>query len=340
MLALQAGDAHEAISEFTRALELDAHNPFSLQHRADAYQMAGELDHALEDLEEIIRAKPERTDLYYREALLLRVLHKPDEALHEAETLVAANPKDAQAALTAGDIYEASGKPEEGMRSFDRAVELGGRETDYLARARHRPNGDLAARQADVEAALKLNPKSDGATVFLTELQEESGDLSGAISTLTNALAARPSSDTLLLRRAILYVKNQEQASADKDLDEVGAHAQSPTALNTVCWSLATAGVELERALKSCDAALAQAPGATAFLDSRGFVLLKLGRLQEAIAAYDEALKKRTLAPTSLYARGIAKQRLGDRAGGEADIAAALVMDATTKETFARYGVN
>jgi hypothetical protein len=64
-----------------------------------------------------------------------------------------------------------------------------------------------------------------------------------------------------------------------------------------------------------------------------------LGRIAESIAAYDEALKGRPLAPSSLYGRGIAKRRKGDVKGGDADIAAAMMMDARTQSVFAGYGV-
>jgi hypothetical protein len=55
--------------------------------------------------------------------------------------------------------------------------------------------------------------------------------------------------------------------------------------------------------------------GQRAEANSRGF--------DEAIADYDAALKLNPKMAASLYGRGLAKQKNGDQAGGDADIAAA-----------------
>jgi Flp pilus assembly protein TadD len=57
-------------------------------------------------------------------------------------------------------------------------------------------------------------------------------------------------------------------------------------------------------------------------LDTRGFTLLKSGRLDQAIADYNAALKLDPNLASSLHGRGIAKLKRGDRAGGNADVAA------------------
>jgi tetratricopeptide (TPR) repeat protein len=77
-------------------------------------------------------------------------------------------------------------------------------------------------------------------------------------------------------------------------------------------------------------------PGAPQFLDSRGFVEARLGRLTEAIRDYTEALKARPGAPWSLYGRGIAEVRQGDAQHGQDDIAAAKAIDPNIADEFAR----
>jgi tetratricopeptide (TPR) repeat protein len=53
-------------------------------------------------------------------------------------------------------------------------------------------------------------------------------------------------------------------------------------------------------------------------LDTRGFVYLKLGQTENAIKDYDAALKLNPKLAGSLYGRGLAKTRKGDRNGGTA----------------------
>jgi tetratricopeptide (TPR) repeat protein len=81
------------------------------------------------------------------------------------------------------------------------------------------------------------------------------------------------------------------------------------------------------------------APNDANIMDSRGFAYLRLRRLDDGLADYDEALKLNPKQASSLYGRGLAKLKKGDAAGGEADIAAAKAIQADIAEEFARYGV-
>ena len=74
-------------------------------------------------------------------------------------------------------------------------------------------------------------------------------------------------------------------------------------------------------------------------IDSRGFVYFKLARFDNAITDYDAALRVNARSASSLYVRGFAKQKKGDSAGGDADIAAAKAIDEKIVERFASYGV-
>jgi tetratricopeptide (TPR) repeat protein len=95
----------------------------------------------------------------------------------------------------------------------------------------------------------------------------------------------------------------------------------------------------LQEALADCNAALERRPADSDTLDSRGFVYLRLGRLDRAIADYSDVLKVQPKHAGSLYGRGLARIGRGDRAGGNEDIAAARAIDPEIVATFARYGV-
>jgi tetratricopeptide (TPR) repeat protein len=102
------------------------------------------------------------------------------------------------------------------------------------------------------------------------------------------------------------------------------------------CWTRAIVG-ELHAALDDCNKALTLSPQLVDALDSRGFVYLKLGEYDRAIAEYDEVLK---IAPTyagSLFGRGLAKLKKG--LSGDSDIAAAKAINPNIGDDFASYGV-
>ena len=75
-------------------------------------------------------------------------------------------------------------------------------------------------------------------------------------------------------------------------------------------------------AIADFDESLRLRPDHAPTLDSRGAAFLKMGRLDQAISDFDAAVRIGHFT-NSLYARGVAKVRKGDKAGGEADIAAA-----------------
>ena len=110
-------------------------------------------------------------------------------------------------------------------------------------------------------------------------------------------------------------------------------------ALNSRCWHRAEADIELEAALTDCDSARLLIPGSPEVLDSRGLVLIRLGRFDEAIGDYDAALKIVPKFPSSLFGRGVAKSRKGDAAGAAADVASARAIDPNIAAAFAKFGV-
>jgi tetratricopeptide (TPR) repeat protein len=72
---------------------------------------------------------------------------------------------------------------------------------------------------------------------------------------------------------------------------------------------------------------------------SRGFTYLKMRQLPEALADYDAALKVDPGQATALFGRGVVRRQMGDVSGGEADIAAAIAIDASVAGRLARRGV-
>jgi Restriction endonuclease/Tetratricopeptide repeat len=81
--------------------------------------------------------------------------------------------------------------------------------------------------------------------------------------------------------RAGLYDRAAEDYGRLIDIEPGNAKAW-----NNSCWDRAVLG-RLEEALADCNEALRLAPDDPATLDSRGFTYLKLGRFEQAIADYD-----------------------------------------------------
>ena len=329
----------EAVAAYTTVLEIEPGNSFALGHRAEAHRSLGNADQALADAAAAIKLAPGWVDLYLLRANLLRGKGSNDEVSAEASALSAANPDNGYAHVVAARIYSAIRRRQEAMREFDRAIAIKPEAYVYVNRSEVRPPEDVAGRTADLEAALKLDPKSSYALSAKARLQEESGDYAAAIRTWSTALALAPGEGSILLHRGIAYGRSGRAALASSDLAAARAKATNASEFNQLCWEKATAGVALDTALTDCDAGLAKTPDNAAILDSRAFVLLRLGQLDAAIRDYDRAIASRPHQATSLFGRAVAWSRKGDKAKSDPDLSAALKADAEVRNQFQRYGV-
>jgi tetratricopeptide (TPR) repeat protein/transglutaminase-like putative cysteine protease len=339
MLALGEGRFTEAAADFTDSLALAPNNTFTLQWRAEAYRQSGDYEKALADSATAIRLQPGSFGEYVFRASVLRGQARVDQALQQADAVVATNPADPGAYVAAAEIYWASGKDAQAMQSLERSLTIAPTVQAYLVRARYRPRADLAGRRADAEAALALDFNSTPVRILLANVQSDAREYDGAVLTLNKAMSIHGETPELLTWRGIAYAKSNQPALAAGDFAAARLKATSAGALNTMCWNMATSGVAFETALSACDAAVAQAPNDSQILDSRGFVLLRLGRYDDAITSYDAALKAAGDTNASLYGRGVAKDLRGGAVAGEADIKSALALNAHVATTFADYGV-
>lgn len=155
----------------------------------------------------------------------------------------------------------------------------------------------------------------------------------------------RPLLALAFLARGTAHARSGDRTRAQSDHREairlnsvsIDAGEREVPNYNDRCWARAVAMIELDAALADCNEALKLRPDFVPALDSRAFVYLRQQRFRDAVADYDAALKASPKDPYSLYGRGIAKLRLGDNAGAQADIAASKELQDVAPE-FSAYG--
>ena len=138
--------------------------------------------------------------------------------------------------------------------------------------------------------------------------------------------------------RALAHERQKDYASAAIDYTQATRlEPKNAGYWNLACWARAISD-QLEQALKDCNESLRLRPNDSNTIDSRGLVYLKLGQIDKAIADYEAVMKLDPKAASSLYALGMAKNKK-EAGSGDADLAAAKVLNAKIDETFAGYGV-
>jgi tetratricopeptide (TPR) repeat protein len=205
----------------------------------------------------------------------------------------------------------------------------------YLAK------GDLDRAIADDTKAIEINPKDADAYYNRGYAYHAKGDFDQAIADYTKVIEIDPGSEAAYNNRGYEYETKGDFERAAVDFTKaIEVDPKNADAYINRCWLRATANRDLTLAFADCDTGLRLAPNDANGLDSLGFLYLRLGRLDEAIADYDAALKTNPRLAGSLYGRGLAKRKKGDQAGGDADIAASRAIQADIADEFAKYGMN
>ena len=200
---------------------------------------------------------------------------------------------------------------------------------------------------ADAAPAAQATPQQIQRRCFDYSLRpaEQAAACTAAIALYGNTQASPSLLALAYLARGTAHSRAGDRTRAQADHREairlhsmsIDAGVRDVTIYNDRCWARAVAMIDLDAALADCNEALRLMPAFVAALDSRAFVHMRRGRFREAITDYDAALKEAPRDPWSLYGRGMAKLRLGDSAGAQADIAAAKEIEDVSAE-FAAYG--
>jgi tetratricopeptide (TPR) repeat protein len=139
--------------------------------------------------------------------------------------------------------------------------------------------------------------------------------------------------------RGIAYRDKRDYDRAIQDLDEaIRLDPNNAFAFNNRCFARAIVN-RFQGAVADCNESLRLRPGYGNALESRGLAYLKLKKLDLALADYDAALEVIPKNAFSLYGRGMTKWLKRDKAGANADIAAAKQISPDVAEDFERYGV-
>ncbi len=161
----------QAIDTFNTAILIHPDN-FHNQDNIDQLIVEGQFQEAVEQLEDLLQAQPNRADLLMKHADVLRVLGSCDDAVSQYEEALHICP----------DFLEAT-------------IKLG---TQYLQMHKVR----LAAQQFN--KAVEINDKIVDAYIGLATSQKLAGKLSDAVGTLSLAAAIQPNSSLLFAETALL----------------------------------------------------------------------------------------------------------------------------------------
>lgn len=334
-------DRHaDALAAYSRSLELDADSVFALTQRGYAYNALGKPDLARQDADRLLQLHPGYPWAHMLRARIAKKSGDADAAKAEAAPLLAASGNDAKRAygVAAMILYE-NGDRAGAVAAMDKVVAISPEAEQYVNRSHMRAHTDFAARRADIEKALELEPGGSTGLIALIRLEVQAKQWNAVVTAVDRA-ADKPSMQEdrqfMMLNRGVAHTRLGQADKAEADFALARKASTRPMDLNNLCFEMASQNVALPTALSVCEESLMQKPDSYPTLDSKAFTLMRMKRFREALVAYDQALAVYAKGPDALYGRGIAKMRLGDKAGGRVDIQAALALDPGMAAHFAR----
>lgn len=236
------------------------------------------------------------------------------------------------------------------------------------------PDVKIAACSAVIQAGGGTNKTLNAALYNRGGAYSAAGQYDKAIADFTQALQLNPGDGILYIGRGNAYLQNGDFDYAGPDFDAaIRLHAQPAVAYSgkgmidfvqdrydraiedfgqTVrlqpgeaegftmrCLARAIVG-KLQEAMADCNQAIKlNAKDAEAY-SNRGLVYLKMKQPAAALANYHQALEQEPGGDTLLYGQGIAKHMLGDKEGGDADIAEATKLSPDIAAVFTKWGVS
>lgn len=318
-LASRAGRPEEARATLDRVVAMgQVSTPVALSYVA-LLQQQGELNLAVSWLEENLKQRPEDFELRLIYARLLADARRYEEARVQFSLLLEAQPENPDVLYTLGLLDLQSNRIDEAERHFGKLVELRAEnlnQANYylgqIAESRKDAAGALTHYRAVTsgtsyfEAQLRIafllsadnrltearahlqgvTPRTDRESSLLTQAE---GEILTNHKRYTEAMAVYDAAlynhfdSELLYIRAMLAEKMDRLDWMERDLRAILARdPDDPQALNALGYTLADRTNRHEEALKLVERALELSPDDFYILDSMGWVLYRLGRLEEA----------------------------------------------------------
>jgi tetratricopeptide (TPR) repeat protein len=284
--------------------------------------------------------------------------HAPVTADQAASGVATSSPARATAGANTEDAGDFSrrGQALASRRDFDhaladlnRACELAPDNAEYVYQRGmvYLQMKQTALAMADFSLAIELKPDAVPALLIRAELKLRAHDKQAAGADLDAADTAMAKEENARLTLAEDYRRADLLEAAIKQFNLwIAYHSEDsrlPAALNGRCWARALRGVELDAALKDCNAALRHSTKASSFYaqvaDSRGLVFLRLGDYDKSITDYDASLKVSEKNAWCLYGRGIDKLHEQKSAEGQSDLAQATAIWPQVADEFKRWGI-
>ncbi len=158
---VKKGRYDEAISDYTKALEINPRDASAYVGRGVAYFDKGQYDDAISDFTKALEINPKFAEAYHRRGIAYGKKGQYDGAISDFTKALEINPRDALAYYNRGIAYDDKGQYEEAISDYTKALEIDPKDawTYYNRGIIYWKKGQYDQAISDYNKALEINPK-------------------------------------------------------------------------------------------------------------------------------------------------------------------------------------
>lgn len=331
-------DWPSALTALNRLLELTPDDSEALAWRGRLHLHRDDFESARVDLERALALDPMDITALEAQGLMAIQERRYDDAVIDFSVLLRLDPENVSASSGRARANSRLGRADRALTDYRSAVRLHPGYNPY-----QRELVDLLAdlgradeARREIETWLAADPEDDGPLLARAALEIDDGDHAAALASIEAARAASDRPDDMLTMRARARHLAGDAEGALADLRAARDRAVSPMDAAGVCWTGGMLGIDLDAVLEDCRRAAGGSPRTLGHSESLGVTLLQLGRVDEALAAFDAALVNSEEAG-SLYGRNLALRALGRTAEADAARARALMLNGRAGQGYRFY---
>ena len=294
---------------------------------ARTYCQLGALADARTSYRAALRIDPKLYDAHLELSKLYFVLMEPEAAIAEANQALLLSPQEPELHALLARFYSATGRRDQVEQQYRAILTVDPSRrnirkelidlllgNNYYDEARHQAEAGLREKPGDMELQVSLAVIRD-AEGGRSEAEENLRDL--ASKDLTSPLPLIALGDLFIHHREHLSALKYYEEALDRSPDQVAV-------MNNIALLHAEYGYDLQRAEELASRAYSRRSGDPGLVDTLGWVLLKQGKLEQALSLLQSAVTRAPQVPDVHYHYGAALLKAGRRAEGREELKTAL----------------
>lgn len=215
------GKEKEAIIQFSNAIKIDPRYADAHFELAKAYLKTGSIMGAYSELRHTVALDPKNVQARLDLGQMLLAGRQYEKSLEQANAILAADPKNADAWGLKSGIAMSNNDRAEALKDIQQALQYDPNRAAFHAQLGLIQGSDPATAkdaEAQVQEAVKLDPKNAPAHLLLSAMLQRKGDTAGAIAEAQAATQADPKDIHAWAALAALFYQSGDKQKAEATL--------------------------------------------------------------------------------------------------------------------------